>query len=103
MFDNVEYVKNILPTEELLCQLAEEAAELGHAALKLRRTIDGTNPTPVTYEEAFDNLAEEIADILGTLRALELTDSLMAAQYSRISAAKFERWTERLKEKYGEE
>ena len=103
MNDNVEYVKEILPTEELLCQLAEEAADLGHAALKLRRTMDGTNPTPVPYEEAFDNRAEEIADVLGTLRALELTDCTMAAEYSRISAEKFDRWAERLKKKYGEE
>lgn len=48
---------------ELLCQLAEEASELAQAALKLRRAIDGTNPTPRSEDECMQNLIEEIADI----------------------------------------
>lgn len=43
---------------EILCQLAEEASELCKAALKLRRTIDGSSPTPVTMEEAEKKLEE---------------------------------------------
>lgn len=35
-----------LPEAEVLAQLAEEVAELAQAALKLRRALDGTNPTP---------------------------------------------------------
>ena len=48
-----------LPETERLAQLAEEAAELAQAALKLRRAIDGTNPTPKTIAEARENLIEE--------------------------------------------
>lgn len=49
---------------KLLAQLAEETAELGQAALKLRRALDGTNPTPVTAPDAILNLQEEMADTL---------------------------------------
>lgn len=47
----------------LLAQLAEECSEAAKAALKLRRARDGVNPTPVSEEEAFGNLVEELADI----------------------------------------
>ena len=43
---------------ELLCQLAEESAELAQAALKERRTFDDDNPTPVSYTDAHANLLE---------------------------------------------
>lgn len=44
-------VSDILPKTEILAQLAEEASELAQAALKLRRALDGTNPTPKNVEE----------------------------------------------------
>lgn len=56
-------VFNLLPEEELLAQLAEECSEAAKAAMKLRRARDGVNPTPVSEEEAFGNLVEELADI----------------------------------------
>ena len=56
-------VSDILPQGEILAQLAEEATELAQAALKLRRALDGTNPTPVSIQEAGDRLVEEIADV----------------------------------------
>ena len=57
-------VNELLPQEEILAQLAEEAAELAQAALKLRRAMDMTNPTPVTVQEAGNRLLEEIADVI---------------------------------------
>jgi len=56
-------VYDLLPEDELLAQLAEECSEAAKAALKLRRARDGVNPTPVSEEEAFGNLVEELADI----------------------------------------
>lgn len=41
-----ETITKRIPVCELLAGLAEEAAELTQAALKLRRCYDGTNPTP---------------------------------------------------------
>ena len=60
---NLEYIAANLPDEDILCQIAEEAAELAQAALKLRRAITGTNPTPVSVDEALHNLHEEIIDV----------------------------------------
>lgn len=44
-------ISDILPKTEILAQLAEEASELAQAALKLRRALDGTNPTPKSIAE----------------------------------------------------
>jgi NTP pyrophosphatase (non-canonical NTP hydrolase) len=46
-----------------LAQLAEEASELAQAALKLRRALDGTNPTPKSVDECLENIQEEMADV----------------------------------------
>ena len=57
-------INTLLGCCELLAGLAEEAAELAQAALKLRRTLDGRNPTPVSTGDASRKLNEEFADVL---------------------------------------
>lgn len=79
---------------EMLCQLAEEAAELSQAALKLRRALTGINPTPVTAEEARANLVEEIADILNVSELLLEIDDV--DEIYDIVQRKRERWLKRL-------
>lgn len=63
-------VSDILPKTEILAQLAEEASEPAQAALKLRRALDGTNPTPKSVAECEANLMEEFADINNVTNAL---------------------------------
>lgn len=63
-------ISDILPKTEILAQPAEEASELAQAALKLRRALDGTNPTPKSVAECEANLTEEIADINNTVKVL---------------------------------
>ena len=53
-------------------QLAEEAAELAQAALKLARIERGENPTPVSKEEAEENLREEYTDVYQCAMELEI-------------------------------
>lgn len=48
--DEEKKVSEILPPTEILAQMAEEHSEGAQAALKLRRALDGTNPTPKTIE-----------------------------------------------------
>lgn len=84
-----------IPQEELLAGLAEEAAELAQAALKLRRVIDGTNPTPKTHEEALDSLEEEIADVHLYLNYIDYDSRKVTEFYKN----KRERWENRLKAK----
>lgn len=81
-----------LPETELLAQLAEELMEAGHAALKLRRVLDGTNPTPVTEAEARARLIEELSDVKVCTMALNLHPD------RNYIIQKTERWRRRLKE-----
>lgn len=94
--NKLDYIRNTLGEPELLCQLAEEAAELSKAALKLRRVYDGTNPTPVSEGDALSNLKEEIADIWLVLNALGLCQHIR--EYDAIMQFKTKRWAGRLKE-----
>lgn len=67
-------VSDILPKTEILAQLAEEASELAQAALKLRRALDGTNPTPKSVEECRKAFEEEYADVMVCMAALDFSD-----------------------------
>lgn len=119
-------IKKHLPEEELLCQLAEECCELvcaveemreteidsdtdevlsklvrassllSKAALKLRRALDGTNPTPKTEEEARADLIEEAADVYNVLGLL--LDATDQAEIYGIIQKKKARWIGRLEE-----
>ena len=88
----LERVDKYLSHTELLAQLAEEAAELSQAALKVRRVIDGQNPTPVTYDSAYANLVEEYSDVVCCLQELQIDYS------PEIIDEKKKRWIQRLKE-----
>ena len=87
-------ISDFLSQAELLAMLAEEAAELGQAALKLRRVLDGSNPTPVGYELAKKNLIEEAADVLLCMRTVHALDDQRTIEL--IKAKKYQRWLERL-------
>lgn len=89
-----EKIKQRLPQDELLAQLAEECSELSQAALKLRRALTGINPTPVTVEEARKNLVEETADVYNVMGLL--LDAADNAEIYSIIRRKKERWLKRL-------
>lgn len=89
-----EKIKQHLPPDELLAQLAEEAAELSQAALKLRRALTGINPTPVTVDEARKSLVEEAADVYNVLGLL--LDAADNAEIYEIIRRKKARWLNRL-------
>jgi hypothetical protein len=91
------YIKEQTTRTELLAQLAEEAAELGHAALKMRRVIEGTNPTPVSHSLAFENLVEEVADVRLLMYLLDF--DLIPYEIERRMGEKLTRWCDRLKER----
>ena len=90
----LEFIKNNLPKEEILAQLAEESTELAHAALKLRRAIDGKNPTPVSEKQAWANLAEEVIDVSLCLGVLGLCK--VNPEGDPLYYRKLERWANRL-------
>lgn len=94
--NTIKFITDKVPQTELLAQLAEEATELAHAAMKLRRTYDTTNPTPVTHSEALEALKEEIADV--RLLLVVLGYNQYSLEIGRTMRAKLERWVQRLKE-----
>jgi hypothetical protein len=84
-----EYVLSVLSERELLEQLAEEAAELSQAALKLIRAEGlSNNTTPITAGQARTALQEEFSDVLIVAELLELIDCQ--------NDKKLQRWAERL-------
>ena len=84
-----EIVKKI-GESEVLAQLAEEAAELAQAALKLRRAMEGKNPTPKTEDEGRWTLEEEYNDVILCAVQLGLEVDACAAMN------KIRRWQKRL-------
>lgn len=89
-----EFVRDHLSEEELLAQLAEEASELAQAALKLRRALDGRNPTPVPVDEARACLSEEVADVMLCLQVLKV--STQTHDLEGLKYRKLDRWVGRL-------
>lgn len=95
----IDAIREMLPLAELLTQLAEEASELSQAALKYRRTLSNSNPTPVTRRQAEDKLLEEIADVKLCLHVAGLEKVRDKIAVNRIISTKAERWLKRLEEK----
>ena len=52
--------------------LAEECSELAQAALKYARIIRRENPTPVSEDDAHENLIEEFTDVIQCAEELDL-------------------------------
>ena len=81
---DIEYIASRLSRENILCQLAEKAAALSEAALKLRRSMDGINfPASAAYVDARDELIEAIAAALEAEKAFIIRD---AANTNRAAA-----------------
>lgn len=93
----VEYIKENLDEGERLLCLIEECTELAETALKLRRVLDGRNPTPITLQDAFSNLLEKYGDVINCIEVLITPTQNAKAIQSRLK--KRTRWVQRLKER----
>ena len=96
MTDRDKKIMEYLGEPEMLSQLAEECCELGKAALKLRRVLDGRNPTPKTEEEARADLIEEVADVYNVVGFLLQAEEML--EVYNIIQRKKDRWLGRLEE-----
>jgi CRISPR/Cas system-associated protein Cas5 (RAMP superfamily) len=94
-FDTIEAK---LDETDVLMQLAEEAAELSKAALKIARVLRGRNYTPVTIVEAEAALIEEIADVNIAVDVALRKRKLPYDRVAEIEDEKILRWAKRLKE-----
>lgn len=81
-------------TPAMLELLAEECAELSHAALKLARKLRGENPTPRTRLECLRALHEELADVLTVVDQLDgIVDMAAVTEHKE---EKLDRWKARV-------
>lgn len=85
-------------TPAMLEQLAEEAAELSHAAMKLARLYRGENPTPKTEKQCIEDLTEEVADVELCISELLPGQILDLYKIDCIKDKKLSRWYRRLLE-----
>ena len=91
--ENMEYIQSKLSRRDLYEMLAEEAAELAQAALKVIRAEGMSGSiTPVSVEEAHANLNEEVVDVLVVLAALNVE-----IFNAKLADAKAQRWADRLR------
>ena len=92
------YVTNHLDARAKLEQLAEEAAELSQAALKLIRAKGlSNNVTPVDKKEALDNVKKEIIDVLMCVKACGFEFGDVSMVEAMENSLKWIHWAERLK------
>ena len=90
----IESISSKYETKTLLDQLAEEATELAHAALKASRIMRGENPTPVNILDAERKLVEEwtdlclVADVIGISLDKDIYDGKLNRWQHRLSEVK---------------
>ena len=87
-------ISELVPSGEILAQIAEEAAELSQAALKLRRALTKTNPTPVSPTDAWEKMMEEYADVMLAVGVFTVDE----VRVQDIRLRKSARWLKRLRE-----
>lgn len=66
--------------------LGEECTELAQAALKMARVLRAENPTPVSQQEAFEMVREELTDVVSCAIALglEVDDDQSVRKFQRM-------------------
>ena len=89
----LETIRENLTVDLILDQLMEEAAEVIQAANKVKRAMNGKNPTPVTKETALKTLEEELTDVLVCAEVLKQYEAI---EYGETTE-KVKRWADRLK------
>lgn len=89
--EDIEYIKDHIPFEDLCNCLAEEASELASAASKLLRVERGINPCTKSEEEVFNNLIEEYTDTL-----LIAKDIIGLREDEQRKARKISEWRNRI-------
>jgi len=90
MKENLEFIRESLSEAALYDHLAEESAELCHAAPVKAKALRREDPTPITPADADRMVREEFTDLLNCADALRLrTDH-------ELRAVKIERWISRI-------
>lgn len=62
--ETIADIRENVPRKDAYVILAEEAAELAQASVKMYRQDSKTIPTPLPYHDAVSNIIEELTDVL---------------------------------------
>ena len=92
----MDKIIELITLDDLLIQLAEEAAELAQAAAKYYRVTHGANPSPVSLQDARDALVEEIADVNAAAEAVRRKMGITCDEIAEVEDEKIARWKERV-------
>ena len=85
--------------EDYLGQLCEECGELVQSAEKLQRIIRGTNPSPVSAADCWENIREELADVLLCMILVIHQQKIPLGDIAERMDRKYYRWRARAFEK----
>lgn len=88
----LDVLREKLTPVEIWGQLAEEAAELSQACLKIQRLYMPTNKPRMDKSDCYDNLYEEIADVLLIMDILDVLNNPFCDDISEIMDHKLSRW-----------
>lgn len=88
-YKNIGYIRGNVSASALWGQLAEEAAELAQAALKMQRLCTEDNPPHCSADEVHASFIEELADVNLCLRILQPGP---LAERDQVMIRKAERW-----------
>lgn len=100
--NDYDYIRSHVSDVAQVMQLAEEAAELSAAAMKLARVLDGSNPTPVSEYFAMNAMLEEYADVVLCAEILGVYEEEMK-KIEATKNMKLQRWVQRLEELHGKQ
>lgn len=96
-------VLDYIDGKEILFQIGEESSELSKAAIEFYRAIDMKNPTPVSINEAYENLVEEFGYMLNCIYAYFDDDAdkiwKFTAEADKIADEERKRWIKHLKKR----
>ena len=96
--NDVNFIRENVPELDRIDQLMEECSELLVECSKRKRALQGTNPTTVTAEKAWEGIKEESQDVLNVMCTLGLFQFLNPEEGStNRMKEKMARWADRVK------
>ena len=89
------FISNSLTIKDQCVQCIEECVELAQALTKYLR-FTSYNKSQLSWTEIDDNLQEEVADVLVSIRALSASNLINMKEVEEIANKKLARWVDRL-------
>ena len=95
----IDYIYEHVSEPALFLQLAEEAAELSHAAMKMVRFINGDCPSGLTKEGISNHIAEEMGDVMNCIDVITKGSYIPASEVLDSGEKKMIRYVNHNKKK----